>query len=192
MFKARKSLDNGCVYIVFETQKNTEHMNCIGVFSSFREAKCTVITSAFKSIDKNHYNPKNRFTRYKDTFSLSKVAPSFWKDAWTTRGVNNYTIQSWCVDAPKSDTIHCTLDNYIKSHISINGISWTKTQELIDMWRGLTNYEQFYQSCFASENVDWKDDTIPEKWVLQFDQVEYLDAVKSKGLTRHMSLLKRV
>lgn len=192
MFKTRKSLDNGLVHVVFETQKNTEHMRCIGVFSSLREAKCAVITTAFRSIDKNHYNPINRFTRYKDTFSLSKVAPSFWNDAWKMQGVNEYSIQSWCVDTHKSDTIYCTLDNHIKSHIAINGLSWTKTQELLESWCSLANYEQFYISCFAASKVVWSDETVAEQWVLKYDQAEYMDTMMPKVLTRHMSMLKRV
>lgn len=192
MFKARKSLDNGIVHIVLSKSMNVDAV-VLGVFSTIREAKCHIITHAFKTINVEHYNPSDRFYKLRDMYSLSKDAPIYWEDVWKhSVGIHDYYIHSWHVDTQKYDTLHCILDTYIKHQIASNTLSWSKVRELLEKWRSMSNYESFYDTCFSEKSSSWFDDVDEQKWITKFEEKEYVDTAKPKVLSRHMSMMKRV
>lgn len=184
MFKARKSLDNGIVHLVFRVTSPHDNQ-CVGVFSNLKDAKCHIIRGCFESLDVNHYNPSHRFRRHKDVYSLSKEAPIIWEDTWKQSGVTSYFMQSWRVDTACHETMYCTLDAFIKAHIVANEMSWVKVRDLLDRWQVMTNHDMFLDTCFSTTPSLWSDDVLREKWIATYEVAEV------RCLTRHMSLMKR-
>ena len=192
MLKSRKSLDNGIVYVVLRTENQNKKTSCIGVFSTMREAKCHVMSQSLKTININHYNPSMRFIGHKEVYSLSKDAPIYWEDMWNSSGIHEYFIQLWHVDTEKHDVLYCVLDVHIKNQIVSNVLSWTKVQELLVNWCSMSNYELFYDTCFADKPLSWLDNVDKEKWITKYEEKEFVNTAKPKVLSRHMSMMKHI
>lgn len=181
MFKSRKSLENGMVFIVFDEAE------CVGVYSSEKEAKRCCIIKAFNGINTDHYNPADRYKKCLRQMSLSKEPPILWDDMWKQSGVPDVTIQVWYVDTRKYCTLYCTLDKYIKNHIVANQLSWSQVQHLLNSWKTMSNMDSMYDSCFATEQAEWEDTSgmSVTSW-----NTRYYTECHHRHLTRHLSLMK--